>query len=66
MEHNHSSSDAHIIELFNLQLWTLSFFIADLLHLDEPDLHGDHPLRPPHRAKLPHAAKSGAAEQVPL
>ena len=38
--------------------------LADLLHLDEPDLHGDHPLRPPDRTQLSDAAKFGAAEQV--
>ena len=39
-------------------------FLLDLLHLDEPDLHGDHPVRPPHRAQLPNAAKSGAPEPL--
>ena len=38
--------------------------LADLLHLDELDLHGDHPLRPPDRTQLSDAAKFGAAEQV--
>ena len=37
-------------------------FLSDLLHMDEPDLHGDNTVRPPHRAQLAHAAKSGAAE----